>query len=548
MDPRLIPPPLVPALSRKRDFGSAPAFSTQWYLVNTGTPPLDRPAVRYALNLATDKAAIVNFLGAGQKPANGIVPPMTGYASSATLPVSIDGRNLNVLAFDPRSARELLRAEGIKDLELSMTFPALPRSKDIASIMQRQWSEHLGVRLNLSEQGETAWFQDMIEKRYRHLTEDSWTARCDDPNDYLALFARRANYSTWVDTKFDRGFTDANAILEPAERMKALAACESQLMKAMPVHPNLSRYLGLPRGPLSPRFEIQSVRLPAVQIRLDRHQLEAVMKPVSRRALLGVSPLVLAACETKRARYFGKTDPPRSQELVYLLGAEPGTLDPAKSGDLWEAPIIHAMFEGLTSYRACNRRAEGRACYALRSGLQWTSIRVPAAWPPPSTRYSTPPRPKAQEFRPAGATAGRSPRMTSCTPGDAPSIRLRLPHMLTCFITSRMEKQLPRDGGLRKRLPSTLWMSFRLRSSSNRPFRYLMRLVATRFFFATPQHAIESAARRGAEARGSSQAIWSPAARSRCGSGVHTRESYSPGTRLTTMPVRCRSSTSVSFP
>ena len=72
------------------------------------------------------------------------------------------------------------------------------------------------------------------------------------------------------------------------------------------------------------------------------------MKPVSRRALLGVSPL-LAACETRRARYFGKTDPPRSQELVYLLGAEPGTLDPAKSDDLWEAPIIHAMFEGLTS-------------------------------------------------------------------------------------------------------------------------------------------------------------------------------------------------------
>ena len=45
------------------------------------------------------------------------------------------------------------------------------------------------MRLNLSEQGEKVWFQDMIEKRYRHLTEDSWTARCDDPNDYLALFA-----------------------------------------------------------------------------------------------------------------------------------------------------------------------------------------------------------------------------------------------------------------------------------------------------------------------------------------------------------------------
>ena len=32
-------------------------------------PPLDRLPVRYALNLATDKAAIATFLGAGQKPA-----------------------------------------------------------------------------------------------------------------------------------------------------------------------------------------------------------------------------------------------------------------------------------------------------------------------------------------------------------------------------------------------------------------------------------------------------------------------------------------------
>jgi len=236
MDPRLIPPPLVPALSRKRDFGSAPALSTLWYLLNTNTPPFDRPAVRYALNLATDKAAIVNFLGAGQKPANGIVPPMRGYSSSVNLPVSINGRSLNVLAFDPRLARDLLRAEGIGGLELSMTFPPLPRSKDIASILQRQWHEHLGLRLTLSEQGETIWFQDMLEKRYR-LTEDSWTARCDDPNDYLALFTARTNYSTWVDPKFDRGFTTANAILEPAKRMNALAACEAQLMQAMPVIP-----------------------------------------------------------------------------------------------------------------------------------------------------------------------------------------------------------------------------------------------------------------------------------------------------------------------
>jgi ABC-type oligopeptide transport system substrate-binding subunit len=37
------------------------------------------------------------------------------------------------------------------------------------------------------------------------------------------------------------------------------------------------------------------------------------------------------------------------QRLVCLLGAEPGTLDPALSLDRWETYIIHALFEGLTS-------------------------------------------------------------------------------------------------------------------------------------------------------------------------------------------------------
>ena len=36
---------------------------------------------------------------------------------------------------------------------------------------------------------------------------------------------------------FDRDFTEANGILDPAERMKALAACEAQLIKAMPFIP-----------------------------------------------------------------------------------------------------------------------------------------------------------------------------------------------------------------------------------------------------------------------------------------------------------------------
>ena len=210
MDPRLIPPPLVPALARKKDFATAPAMRTFWFLLNVNTHPLDRLAVRYALNLATDKRAIAAFLGAGQIPANGIVPPMAGYSLPTTMPVSIHGRQLNILAFDPRAARELLRAEGIRDFKLSLTFPTLPNIRDVSAIVQRQWREHAGVDVSLTEQGSAEWLQEMNDKRYRHVTQDSWTARCVDLADYLALFGPPAHYSAWTDTAFDSSFVEAN--------------------------------------------------------------------------------------------------------------------------------------------------------------------------------------------------------------------------------------------------------------------------------------------------------------------------------------------------
>src|SRR4051812_28822335 len=68
-----------------------------------------------------------------------------------------------------------------------------------------------------------------------------------------------------------------------------------------------------------------------------------------RRTLLTAGPLRLAACRTDEAAYFGKTEPPNKQRLVYLIGAEPATLDRAKSVDLWDLYIVHALFDGLTT-------------------------------------------------------------------------------------------------------------------------------------------------------------------------------------------------------
>ena len=69
---------------------------------------------------------------------------------------------------------------------------------------------------------------------------------------------------------------------------------------------------------------------------------------ISRRALLA-APLALAAC-AKAGDYLGTTQPPSGQELTYLIGGEPETLDPARTTGGFEEFIIPALFEGLTGY------------------------------------------------------------------------------------------------------------------------------------------------------------------------------------------------------
>jgi ABC-type oligopeptide transport system substrate-binding subunit len=65
-----------------------------------------------------------------------------------------------------------------------------------------------------------------------------------------------------------------------------------------------------------------------------------------RRSLLAAGPLALASCASG-SNYFGKTETARSQHLIFQLGAEPETLDPALSEGGSEEFILPSIFEGL---------------------------------------------------------------------------------------------------------------------------------------------------------------------------------------------------------
>ena len=104
---RAVPPLLIPGLRGQKESRSFRALRVLCHAFNTTQPPFDDVLVRYAFNMATDKREIADFLGAGQLPARGVIPPLAQYAGPQTLSVEVRGRPYDVLAYNPERAREL---------------------------------------------------------------------------------------------------------------------------------------------------------------------------------------------------------------------------------------------------------------------------------------------------------------------------------------------------------------------------------------------------------------------------------------------------------
>jgi oligopeptide transport system substrate-binding protein len=188
--------------------------------------------------MAIDKTATARYLGTGQLPAKSRVPPLNGYSSPAELIVRINGQDCDVLAFNPRAARELwLQAAGPgPHVPLPLHYPARLDSRLLAEIQQAEWKRNLGIDMDLRA-GEPAAFNQFIYQQgdFRGVAEDSYMANFPDPYDLLGLYA--AGYPSWSDLEYDKSLAAATSIRAPVRRMSELSKCESVLMKAMPFIP-----------------------------------------------------------------------------------------------------------------------------------------------------------------------------------------------------------------------------------------------------------------------------------------------------------------------
>jgi ABC-type oligopeptide transport system substrate-binding subunit len=214
--------------------------------------------------------------------------------------------------------------------------------------------------------------------------------------------------------------------------------------------------------------------------------------------LLAAGPLALASCGRREGPYFGKTDPPRGQRLVYLLASQPATLDPGLSADLWEGPVIHAMFEGLTT----SDSSTGQAVAAIATHYEVSADQTEYVF---YLRGHRSPRGIALRGsrRKQGSAHWSDGR--PITAHDFVYAWRRVADPATAAPCAYLFQYLTHGEHVISgaKPPEALGVraidNFSLQVRLETPVPFLLKMLASRFFYATPRQAIDAARKRGAE-------------------------------------------------
>jgi oligopeptide transport system substrate-binding protein len=247
-----LPLAMLPLLRQYRDYSMAPYVSTYWYEVNVSKPPVDDVRVRHALNLAIDKAELVDkIVRQGQPPATHYVPDITGggYAevARADREAGRDPFLAPELAFDPERGRALLReagyavdrtgdgwqARGFPPLEL--LYNTAEGHQKIAVAIQDMWKRHLGVSVALRNEEWKVYLKNLRDGHFQ-IGRFGWTADYNHPHTFLDLFLSYSanNWTRWKSQELDALVERAARTADRHEGIHLYREAERLALSAMP--------------------------------------------------------------------------------------------------------------------------------------------------------------------------------------------------------------------------------------------------------------------------------------------------------------------------
>ena len=213
----------------------APGLNVGYLAFNTKKTPFDNQLVRQALNIATDKAAILDavYQGAGEIAKNPIPPTMWSY-------------NDNVVdyPYDPEAAKELLAEAGYPNgfetdiWAMPVQRPYNPNAKRMAEMIQADWAK-VGVKAKIVtyEWGE---YLERTKKGEHQTMMLGWTGDNGDPDNFLYVLLgcpaakTGGNRAFWCNEEFNSLLEKAKITSDIAERTKLYEEAQVIFKEAAP--------------------------------------------------------------------------------------------------------------------------------------------------------------------------------------------------------------------------------------------------------------------------------------------------------------------------
>ena len=233
-----------------------PGFNVGFLAYNTQHPPLDKPEVRRALDMAINKQAIVRtvFQGAGQVAQNVMPPTQWSY----------DPR-IQGAAYDPEKARQLLAAAGVKPgttlnlWAMTVQRASNPNARLSAQMIQQDWAK-VGIKANIVSYEWGEYIKRAKAGEHDVMTY-GWTGDNGDPDNWLGvLFGCSAiggsNYARWCDKGLDTLLQKARTLTDRKARIPLYEQAQRIIHEQLPVSPMAHSVVAQPMSAKVEGFKI----------------------------------------------------------------------------------------------------------------------------------------------------------------------------------------------------------------------------------------------------------------------------------------------------
>ncbi len=232
-----LPTDAIPHLAKQERLQTHQVAATTFVSFNVDKPPFNNGNIRKAFSLAMNRRQITrNITQLSEDPALSAVPPILKKWKSTPF-------------FDDADI-ETAQAHFQKGLdELGLTRETFPKIKyhymtseahhKIAQALQQQWSEVLGITLDLESVEKKILLHLLTAGNYQ-IAQSFWVAQYNDPMNILERFKHKENiknYANWENPTYADLLTASALTSTTEERKLLLEKAEAILIEEMPIAP-----------------------------------------------------------------------------------------------------------------------------------------------------------------------------------------------------------------------------------------------------------------------------------------------------------------------